>query len=68
VEAFAEASEPFNEEGTWRVQPKLWDANPHQVFEQKEFIDEFYLCLSKMPQRLADACAPPAPTSNGNSI
>jgi len=55
VETFAEPSEYFTEQGTWRIQPKHWDANPHQVFEQKEFIDAVYLCLSKMPQRLADA-------------
>jgi RNA polymerase sigma-70 factor (ECF subfamily) len=55
AEDFAQANEHFNDDGTWRIQPKHWDANPHQIFEQKEFSDAFYLCLSKMPQRLADA-------------
>jgi RNA polymerase sigma-70 factor (ECF subfamily) len=54
VEAFAEASDHFNDDGTWRIQPKRWDANPHDAYEKKEFLDAFYLCLSKIPQRLAD--------------
>ena len=45
----------FNEEGTWRIQPMPWDANPHAVYEQKEFFDTFYNCLSKIPKRLAEA-------------
>jgi RNA polymerase sigma-70 factor, ECF subfamily len=55
VEASSEAGDHFNADGTWRMQPRPWDLNPHQVFEQKEFLDAFYLCLSKMPRRIADA-------------
>jgi RNA polymerase sigma-70 factor (TIGR02943 family) len=55
IETFAEADEHFNENGTWRLQPRHWDVNPHKVFEQKEFIDALYRCLSQIAPRTADA-------------
>jgi RNA polymerase sigma-70 factor (ECF subfamily) len=45
----------FSENGKWRIQPTNWDINPFEAYEQKEFMDTFYQCLSQMPQRLADA-------------
>ena len=56
VEDFAETTEKiFSENGKWRIQPTNWDINPVEAYEQKEFMDTFYQCLSQMPQRLADA-------------
>lgn len=55
VETIAETTDRFfNENETWRIQLRHWDTNPQNVYEQKEFLDAFYLCLSKLPQRLAD--------------
>jgi len=56
VEDFAETTEKFfSENGKWRIQPTNWDINPGEAYEQREFMDAFYQCLSQMPQRLADA-------------
>jgi RNA polymerase sigma-70 factor (ECF subfamily) len=56
VEDIAESMDKFfGEDGKWRIQPKNWDINPVEAYEQKEFMDTFYQCLSQMPQRLADA-------------
>jgi RNA polymerase sigma-70 factor (ECF subfamily) len=56
VEDFAETTDQFfSENGKWQIQPANWDVNPVEAYEQKEFMDAFYQCLSQMPQRLADA-------------
>ena len=56
VEDFAESMDKFfSENGKWRIQPTNWDINPVEAYEQKEFIDTFYQCLSNISQRLADA-------------
>lgn len=56
IEDFAEATDKFfSDNGKWRIQPTKWDVNPVEAYEQKEFIDAFYQCLSEMSQRLADA-------------
>jgi RNA polymerase sigma-70 factor (TIGR02943 family) len=56
VEDFAESMDKFfSENRKWRIQPTNWDINPVQAYEQKEFMDAFYQCLSQMSQRLADA-------------
>jgi RNA polymerase sigma-70 factor (ECF subfamily) len=56
IEDFAETTDKFfSENGKWRIQPTNWDINPVEAYEQKEFMDTFYQCLSQMPQRLADA-------------
>lgn len=55
VEDLAESTDAFfSDNGEWRIQPKSWNINPDQAFEQKEFMDAFYQCLSRMPRRLAD--------------
>jgi RNA polymerase sigma-70 factor (ECF subfamily) len=55
IEDFAEIPDKyFSEKGKWQIQPTKWDINPVEVYEQKEFMDAFYRCLSQMPQRLAD--------------
>jgi RNA polymerase sigma-70 factor (ECF subfamily) len=56
VEDLAETTDAFfNENGKWRIQPTNWGINPGKALEQKEFMDAFYKCLSRMPQRLAEA-------------
>lgn len=56
VEDFAESMDKFfSENRKWRIQPTNWDINPVEAYEQKEFMDAFYQCLSQMSQRLADA-------------
>jgi RNA polymerase sigma-70 factor (TIGR02943 family) len=56
VEDFAETKNPFfSANGKWQIQPTRWDINPIEAYEQKEFMDAFYQCISQMPQRLADA-------------
>lgn len=56
VEEFAESTDKFfSDSGKWRIRPQNWDINPGKAYEQKEFMDAFYQCLSRMPQRLADA-------------
>lgn len=56
IEEFAEATDKFfSDDGKWRIQPTSWNINPVDAYEQKEFMDAFYQCLSEMPRRLADA-------------
>ena len=45
----------FNENGSWQVKPAQWRTNPHDALEQKEFLDVLYVCLARMPRRLAEA-------------
>jgi RNA polymerase sigma-70 factor (ECF subfamily) len=56
IEELAETTDEFfSDNGKWRIRPTSWDTNPVKAYEQKEFMDTFYQCLSRMPQRLADA-------------
>lgn len=45
----------FDENGDWSMLPAKWNINPTEAYEQKEFLDLFYRCLSEMPERLANA-------------
>ena len=45
----------FNENGAWHIKPNVWSYNPEKAYEFKQFLDLFYQCLGKVPQRLADA-------------
>ena len=45
----------FDEKGSWQVRPAKWSTNPMKVFEQREFMDVFYRCLSDLPERLSKA-------------
>lgn len=45
----------FDENGNWSMRPAQWNVNPMEAYEQKEFLDVFYQCLSQVPERLADA-------------
>lgn len=44
----------FDDHGHWRVRPSEWRVNPVEVYQQKEFIDVLYRCLSNIPDRLAE--------------
>ena len=43
----------FNEDGNWKIHPSKWENNPVQHYEQKEFIDVLFECLTGMPRRIA---------------
>ena len=49
IEAFAEATDKFfHDNGKWQIQPTSWNINPVEAYEQKEFMDAFYQCLSEI--------------------
>lgn len=55
IESVANAVENmFDETGHWRAFPSEWTVNPGAAYEQKEFIDILYQCLSGLPKRLAN--------------
>ncbi len=43
----------FNEDGNWKIHPPKWENNPVKHYEQKEFLDILFDCLSGIPQRIA---------------
>ena len=45
----------FNSHGGWKNPPAKWDANPTDIYEQKEFIDILYHCMGELPERQARA-------------
>ena len=61
VEAFSDAAandaieDNFKDDGGWRHRPSKWLVNPVKIYEQKEFMDVLYRCLSDLPQRQAEA-------------
>jgi RNA polymerase sigma-70 factor (ECF subfamily) len=44
----------FNNNGHWRVFPNEWTVKPDVAFEQQEFMDVLYKCISALPARLAE--------------
>ncbi len=55
IEAVAtNVDEMFNHNGHWRVFPNDWTAKPDVAYEQREFMDVLYKCLSALPARLAE--------------
>ncbi len=44
----------FSDSGHWRVMPNDWQIKPDAAFQQQEFMDVLYQCLSKLPKRLAE--------------
>ena len=44
----------FDESGHWKVKPNEWTVNPGSAYQQKEFMDVLYQCLSKLPPRLSE--------------
>jgi RNA polymerase sigma-70 factor (ECF subfamily) len=47
-------TEFFNKNGAWHIKPQAWPSDPERAYEFKQFLDFFYKCLSKIPQRIAD--------------
>ena len=45
----------FSDNGKWHLHPNKWVINPDQVYQQKEFMETLYRCLSELPDRLARA-------------
>ncbi|MFC1858485.1 sigma-70 family RNA polymerase sigma factor [Thermodesulfobacteriota bacterium] len=45
----------FDKSGHWKTGPAKWIANPSKLYEQQEFLEIFYQCLSGLTSRLADA-------------
>lgn len=44
--------ELFDEKGGWRIKPASWATDPLALYEQKEFLDILYQCLSELSERL----------------
>lgn len=47
--------EYFDQKGNWKVSPAEWRVNPTILYEQKEFRNVLYRCLSELSSRLAGA-------------
>ncbi len=43
----------FNDNGHWKIHPAKWAHNPGKHYEQKEFLDILYDCLTGLPRRIA---------------
>jgi len=43
----------FDEKGQWKQAPAKWTANPHNLYEQQEFMKVLQNCLSELPRRLS---------------
>lgn len=56
IESLADfADEFFNDKGRWKVGPVKWAVDPTKLYEQKEFLEIFYRCLSKLTDRMSKA-------------
>jgi RNA polymerase sigma-70 factor (ECF subfamily) len=53
-EAAAGIDRMFDDTGHWSAKPNEWDVNPVKAYEQQEFIDILYQCISELPDRLAE--------------
>jgi RNA polymerase sigma-70 factor (ECF subfamily) len=45
----------FHKNGNWKIRPEKWNLDPSKIYEQREFMDTFYKCLSELPDRLSKA-------------
>ena len=45
----------FHKNGNWKIRPGKWNLDPSKIYEQREFMDTFYKCLSELPDRLSKA-------------
>jgi RNA polymerase sigma-70 factor (ECF subfamily) len=45
----------FTDRGDWHIRPTKWAKNPTKLYEQKEFMDVLYRCLTELPNRQAEA-------------
>ncbi len=56
LEKLAQSAElQFDPKGRWKFQPAKWAGNPSILFEQREFLNTLYFCMSKLPERPAKA-------------
>ena len=53
-----DANRWFDDSGHWRVTPGEWAGHPDGLYEQQEFMEVLYKCISKLPDRLADFAEP----------
>ena len=44
----------FDDTGKWQVTHNEWTVNPAKIYEQREFMDVLYQCISTLPVRLAE--------------
>ena len=44
----------FDIHGHWQVKPNQWTVHPGSAYEQQEFMDVLYRCLSDLPPRLSE--------------
>ena len=47
----------FRENGGWEIRPGPWQVDPEAAHETRVFLDYFYQCLARLPQRTADVFA-----------
>ncbi len=45
----------FHRNGSWKIRPAKWTLDPSKIYEQHEFMDTLYKCLSELPERLSKA-------------
>lgn len=45
----------FHRNGNWKIRPEKWNLDPSKIYEQREFMDTLYKCLSELPDRLSKA-------------
>jgi RNA polymerase sigma-70 factor (TIGR02943 family) len=45
----------FHKNGNWKIRPGKWNLDPSKIYEQREFMDMLYKCLSELPNRLSKA-------------
>ena len=56
IESLANLSDEFfDDKERWKVGPVKWIADPTKLYEQKEFLEIVYRCLSKLTDRLSKA-------------
>ena len=56
IEPAGRASDgPFNESGEWKIKPTRWAADPHRLFQQRQFMETLFRCLAGLSERAAKA-------------
>ncbi|MEA1948980.1 MAG: sigma-70 family RNA polymerase sigma factor [Thermodesulfobacteriota bacterium] len=43
----------YHSSGTWKIPPGKWDPDPSKIYNQREFLDTLFKCLSELPGRLS---------------
>jgi len=55
IEAIANnIDQVFDDSGHWQIKPSEWTVNPGSAYEQQEFMNVLYHCLSQLPPRLSE--------------